>query len=560
MQAPSGRPEIDGRQFDVAIVGAGFAGLCMLHRIRALGLSARVFEAGADVGGTWYWNRYPGARCDVESMQYSFSFDEALQQEWSWSERFAAQPEILRYANHVADRFDLRRDISFETRVEAAAWDDERGLWTVELSTGATVSARFCIMATGCLSAAKMPEIPGLGSFAGPSYHTGAWPKEGVSFSALRVGVIGTGSSGIQAIPVIAAEAGHLTVFQRTPNYSLPAGNAPMSPDYAASWKAAYAARRQEARMTKSGAIYDFSERGALSVEEAERRREYEARWNKGGANFMHAFNDLAVSQEANETAAEFVREQIRKIVVDPGVADALTPRDYPIGAKRICLDTGYFETFNRDNVTLVDLRADPIEAITPTGVRTTSADHVFDALVFATGFDAMTGALLAMDVRGRDGESLREKWAAGPRNHLGLMPAGFPNLFTITGPGSPSVLSNVLVSIEQHVEWIAECLGFMQVRGLSVIASDRDAEDRWVEHVNEVAQRTLYPRAASWYMGANVPGKPRVFMPYIGGVGRYREHCAAVAAAGYEGFRFDGAPAVADRSQDDDRPMLRTG
>ena len=535
-------PAGENESFDVVIVGAGFAGLYMLHRARGLGLRARVYEVGSDVGGTWYWNRYPGARCDVESMQYSYSFDEALQQDWAWSERFAAQPEILAYANHVADRFDLRRDVVFDTRVEGARWDEAGRRWRLALggqgrAEQGLAEARFLVLATGCLSAAKMPEIPGLKSFAGPVYHTGAWPHDGVDLSGQRVAVIGTGSSGIQAIPVIAEEAAHLTVYQRTPNYSLPAGNAPMAPGYEAEWKRDYAERRRHARTTKSGTIYDFGTRGALSVEAEERRREYAARWAKGGANFMQAFNDLAVDEAANDTAAEFVRERIAETVTDPAKAAILQPHDYPIGTKRICLDTRYFETFNRANVDLVDLRADPIEAITPDGVRTGSGARAFDALVLATGFDAMTGALLAIDLVGREGERLADKWAEGPRNHLGLMPAGFPNLFTVTGPGSPSVLSNVIVSIEQHVEWIADCLGYMRDEGYAVIASDREAEDAWVAHVNEVAHRTLYPRAASWYMGANVPGKPRVFMPYIGGVGAYRAHCTSVAARGYEGF-----------------------
>ena len=529
---------------DVVIVGAGFAGLYMLHRVRALGLGVRVYEAAADVGGTWYWNRYPGARCDVESMQYSFSFDPELEQDWRWSERYAGQPEILRYVSHVADRFDLRRDIRFETRVSGAAWDDGSASWTVDLANGERARARFVIMATGCLSAARTPDLPGLASFAGPTYHTGAWPQDGADLSGLRVGVVGTGSSGIQAIPVLAEEAAHLTVFQRTPNYSIPAGNAPMTPDYEAEWKRDYPRRRQEARGTKSGTVYDFGGRGALSVGPEEREREYSARWQRGGANFMQAFNDLALDEAANATAAEFVRQRIAEVVADPDKAAILSARDYPIGTKRICLDTRYFETFNRENVALVDLRATPILAVTPRGLRTSDREHALDALVFATGFDAMTGALLAIDPRGRGGERLSDKWAAGPRNHLGIMPAGFPNLFTITGPGSPSVLSNVIVSIEQHVDWTAGCLAYMEANGLGVIGSVREAEDRWVEHVNEVAHRTLYPRAASWYMGANVPGKPRVFMPYIGGVGAYRQICDDVAERGYEGFAFEGARA----------------
>jgi len=528
-------------EYDVVVVGAGFAGLYMLYRLRAMGMTARCFEAGGDVGGTWYWNRYPGARCDVESMQYSYSFSEELQQSWCWSERFAPQPEILRYAGHVADRFDLRRDIRFDTRVTAAAYDAAAQRWTVRTDRGDAVSARFCVMATGCLSAGRLPEIEGIDAFQRATYHTGEWPHEGVDFSGRRVGVIGTGSSAIQAIPEIAAQAATLVVFQRTPNYSIPARNTPMTPDYEASWKKSYDELREKARYTRSGTIYAFSQHSAMAVSAEERAREYAARWEKGGANFMHSFNDLAVNEQSNETAAEFVRDRIRDIVRDPATAEKLVPRDYPIGTKRICIDSGYFETFNRPNVTLVDLRSTPIEAIVPDGVRTSAGHYALDCLVFATGFDAMTGALSRIAITGADGAGLADKWAAGPRTLLGLMTAGFPNLFMVTGPGSPSVLSNMIVSIEQHVDWIAACIGQMRARGLSVIEAERDAEDRWVEHVNDVANTTLYPRAASWYMGANVQGKPRVFMPYIGGVDAYRRRCTEIAQAGYPGFRLSG-------------------
>ena len=533
--------------FDAVIVGAGFAGLYMLHRLRGLGLSVRVFEAADGVGGTWYWNRYPGARCDVESMQYSFSFSEELQQEWRWSERFSAQPEILRYANHVADRFDLRRDIRFETRVTAAVWDETAGHWRVETNRGDRVTARFCVMATGCLSAARMPDIPGLGSFGGDTYHTGHWPHGGVDFTGRRVAVIGTGSSAIQAIPVIAEQAAHVTVFQRTPNFSIPSRNKPMDAEYENLWKSDYRARRLKARMMRNGILYNLNDKGAMEVSEEERQREYEARWEGGGIAFMAAYNNLALDAEANRTAADFVRGKIRSIVKDPAKAEALLPRDYPIGTKRICVDTDYFETFNRGNVSLVDVRKAPIEAITPAGVRTADgAHHEADAIVFATGFDAMTGALLKAGIRGRNGLALAEKWEAGPCTYLGLMTAGFPNLFMITGPGSPSVLSNMMVSIEQHVDWIADCVAHMRSRGVRTIEATQEAEDAWVEHANEVAHRTLYPQAASWYMGANIPGKPRVFMPYIGGVGVYREKCDEIAAKGYEGFRLSAEPVSA--------------
>jgi cyclohexanone monooxygenase len=523
--------------FDVVIVGAGFAGLYMLHRARGLGLTARVYEAGAGIGGTWYWNRYPGARCDVESMDYSYSFSDGLQQEWRWTERYASQPEILRYIEHVADRFDLRRDIQLETRVTAATFDEATHRWTVETDRGDRVSAHFCIMATGCLSTAQTPKFPGLETFEGRWYHTGHWPHEGVDFTGQRVGVIGTGSSAIQSIPIIARQARHLFVFQRTPNYSVPAHNAPLDPDYERRVKASYAEFRRQARESRIGFVVERSGESALAVAPDERRREYEKRWQRGGLGFGATYADLLTSQDANDTAAEFFREKIRAIVRDPDVADMLVPTDYPLGTKRMCVDTEYYATFNRDNVTLIDIRRSPIEAITPTGLRTRDAAYALDSIVFAIGFDAMTGTLLRIDIRGRAGQTLEDKWSAGPRTYLGLAVAGFPNLFAITGPGSPSVLSNMIVSIEQHVDWIADCITYLRDRTLTAIEATVDAEDAWVAHVNEVGHMTLYPRANSWYMGANVPGKPRIFMPYIGGVGVYREKCDDVARKGYEGF-----------------------
>ena len=528
---------------DAVVVGAGFGGLYMLHRLRQMGLSTRGFEKGTDVGGTWYWNRYPGARCDVESMQYSFSFSEDLQQEWRWGERFASQPEILAYAKHVAERFELRRDIQFGCSVSAARYDEASALWEVDTDQGERLRARFCIMATGCLSAARVPEIAGLEQFGGKTYHTGLWPHEGVDFSGQRVGVIGTGSSGIQCIPMIAQQANHLNVFQRTPNFSIPAGNAPMDDDYERTWKDNYPALRRKAREdTASGTIYEKSTRKGHESSPEERLQEYERRWQRGGGNFMHAFNDLLLDQRSNDTAADFVRGRIRSIVRDPAVADLLSPTDHPIGAKRICIDTDYYETYNRDNVTLVDVRKAPIERITATGLQTRDAHYDLDSIVFATGYDAMTGALLGIDITGRGGETLAHAWQAGPRTYLGLMTAGFPNLFTVTGPGSPSVLSSVIFSIEQHVEWIADCLQSMRSRSFNTIEPEAAAQDRWVAHVNEVADRTLFPLANSWYMGANIPGKPRVFMPYVGGVVPYRQKCDEVAAKGYEGFRLSQA------------------
>jgi cyclohexanone monooxygenase len=525
------------RTLDAVIVGAGFAGLYALYRLRGLGLSARVFEAGKGVGGTWYWNRYPGARCDVESMDYSYSFSDDLQQEWQWTERYASQPEILTYINHVADRFDLRRDIQFETRVTSATFGEAAGRWEVRTDRGDRVSARYCVMATGCLSDLQVPPFKGIETFRGRWYHTGSWPHEGVDFTGQRVGVIGTGSSAIQSIPIIARQAAHLFVFQRTPNYSIPAQNTSMDPEYQRRWKAEYVKHRQEARESRVGFVVDRNDVSALSVSAAERVREYDARWQRGGLGFAATYLDLLTNQDANDTAAEFFRAKIRGIVRDPAVADLLTPRTYPLGTKRLCVDTEYYATFNRDNVTLVDVRTAPIEEIVPDGLRTQAGTYVFDSLVFATGFDAMTGALLRIDIRGRGGMSLRDKWAEGPRTYLGLAVAGFPNLFAITGPGSPSVLSNMIVSIEQHVDWIADCLAYLRANSRAAIEATREAEDAWVAHVNELGHMTLYPRANSWYMGANVPGKPRIFMPYVGGVGTYRQRCDEVAARGYEGF-----------------------
>jgi cyclohexanone monooxygenase len=538
-------PNSDKRQAescDVVVVGAGFAGLYMLYRLRGLGFSVRVFEQGGDVGGTWYWNRYPGARCDVESMQYSYSFSEELQQEWNWRERYAPQPEILKYANHVADRFNLRPDISLNTRVDRGDFDEATDTWEVATSDGRSVRARYVVLATGCLSNARMPDIKGLPGFKGRVYHTGHWPHETVDFTGLRVGVIGTGSSAIQSVPVIAEQARHLFVFQRTPNFSIPARNAALTAEERDAFRRNYPEIRRFAREDARNGIYaELPDRGALDDGENARRVKFDQRWAKGGLTFMLAYNNLILDKAANDTAADFVREKIAEIVTDPQTARLLQPDNHPIGSKRICVDTDYYATFNRPNVTLVDIRPDGIEEIRPDAVRVQSKDYEVDALVLATGFDAMTGSVAKIDIHGRHGTTLNEKWAEGPKTYLGLMSEGFPNLFIITGPGSPSVLSNMIVSIEQHVDWIADCLTFMRSRGVATIEATRDAEAQWVAHVNEVAHTTLYPQANSWYMGANIPGKPRIFMPYIGGVGVYRRICDGVAANGYEGFAMAG-------------------
>lgn len=521
--------------YDAVVVGAGFAGLYAIYKLRRMGLRVRGYEIADDVGGVWYWNRYPGARCDVESMQYSYGFADDLQQEWCWTERFAAQPEILSYIRHVADRYDLRPHIGFGTRVEQAAFDEARGLWAVRTDRGETVTTRYMVMASGSLSSARLPDIPGVEAFAGPFYHTGQWPPEGVDLGGKRVGVVGTGSSGIQAIPMIAKVAEHVYVFQRTPNFVIPARNRPLSDEVQSNWKANYAEHRARARQV--GTFYEFSDRSAMDASEAERQAEYERRWAEGGVNFVHSFNDIYTNEKSNETAAEFVRNKIRSIVRDPVTAEKLCPKDHPLGSKRICVGTDYYETFNRENVTLIDLGTEPIRAVKAHGVETAEAEYGVDALVFATGYDALTGALTQIDIVGRDGAVLRDKWQDGPKNYLGLMTSGFPNLFIITGPGSPSVLVNMIVGIEQHVEWIAGCIDHMRSRGIDVIEADPDHETQWVRHVNEAADKTLFVRANSWYIGANIPGKPRVFLPYTGGIGPYRKKCDEVATAGYEGF-----------------------
>ena len=526
--------------FEAVVIGAGFAGLGMLWRLREeLGMSAQVYEAGAGVGGTWYWNRYPGARCDSESYVYCFSFSKELLQDWNWSGKYPEQPEILSYLNHVADRFDLRRNIQFNTRVTSAKFLEDANLWQVETDQGDRVTARFLITGIGCISAGNVPDIAGLESFEGDWYHTGSWPHEEVDFAGKSVAVIGTGSSGIQTIPVIAKQARHVTVFQRTPQYTIPArhGNVDrrfieeeVKPNYDEIW--------DKARWSQSGFPVDFSERSALEATAEERLETYEALWAKGGAGFLiGSFEDIRTDRRANDTAAEFVRSKIREIVKDPETVEKLLPTDHPLGSKRALIDTNYFETYNRENVELVDIRHSPIQEITPSGIRTEDEEFEFDIIVFATGFDAMTGSFFKMDIRGRNDLSLKEKWSEGPKTYLGVQVAGFPNMFMVTGPGSPSVLSNMPPAIEQHIEWISNFLDYLREHGIEAAEADLDAENVWISHVNEVAEPTMFILANSWYLGANIPGKPRVFMPYAGGLGTYREKCNEIADNGYEGF-----------------------
>ncbi|QDQ98430.1 flavin-containing monooxygenase [Tomitella fengzijianii] len=536
--APSAARPQDGQAgpTDVLIVGAGFAGLYMLHAIRTLGLSAVLLEAGDGVGGTWHHNRYPGARCDVDSIDYSYSFDPAIRAEWTWSERYPSAPEIRRYLEFVADRLGLRRDIRLSTRVRAAEFDEHAESWSVTADDGRTWRARWLVFATGSLSQANAPDFPGASEYRGRLLHTADWPRD-ADLRGRRVGVIGTGSSGVQAIPVLAEEAEHLVVFQRTPGFVVPARNHPLSPDETAAIEADYATRRQALRESFGGWHLPPSSGPAADVPHGERLAELERRWSIGGLCLQSAFSDVMTDPAANEQVARFVRDRIRDTVHDPSTAETLCPTGYPLGAKRLCVGTDYYETYNRGNVDLVDLRATPLETFTPGGIRTSAQEYALDAVVLATGFDAMTGALDRIDIRGRGGRRLRDEWAAGPRSYLGLSVAGFPNMFVLAGPGSPSVMSNVVVSIEQHVEWVRDLLAHLADTGTGTVEATAEAQDRWVELGNQIASATLYPSADSWYMGANVPGKPRVFMPFLGGVGTYRGICDGVAADGYKGF-----------------------
>jgi cation diffusion facilitator CzcD-associated flavoprotein CzcO/acetyl esterase/lipase len=532
----------DEPDVEVVVAGAGFAGLYAIHRLRGLGITVRVYEAADDVGGTWYWNRYPGARCDIPTVDYTYSFDPELHDEWTWSEKYATQPEILRYLQFVADKHDLRRDIQFSTRVERATWDDRASIWRLGLSTGEDVTCRHYVMATGCLSMPKRPEFAGTDDFSGDVYFTSSWPHDGVDLTGKRVAVIGTGSSGIQSIPLIAQQAAELVVFQRTPNFSIPAHNGPL-PEARLNDVAMHQEEyREQARWSRGGVPGEVSELGVMQVPEDERRVKFEEVWEKGELlAILSVFGDLLANQESNDQHAEFIRGKIRSNVDDPETAELLCPTDHPFGTKRPCLDTNYYQTYNLPHVSLVNLRTNPIERITESGIETADRSYEFDVIVFATGFDAMTGAIVAVDIVGRDGITLKDKWADGPKTYLGLATVGFPNLFMVTGPGSPSVLSNMAVSIEQHVDWISDCVASMRAEGLTVIEPTETAEAGWVQYVNDFADITLYPLADSWYMGANVPGKPRVFLPFVGGVDRYRAICDEVVAGGHVGFAREG-------------------
>lgn len=536
--------------FDVIVVGAGFAGLYLIHSLRQRGLSVLAIEAGKEVGGTWFWNRYPGARCDVESVIYSYSFSQELQDEWRWSERYATQGEILAYIKHVADRFELRRDIRFNTRVTAAGFDERNELWSVDTDKGERFTSRFVIMATGALTVPKPVDIPGLEDFKGTWYHSTNWPAEGVDFTGKRVGLVGTASTGVQMVPLIAQQASQLTVFQRTANFVLPAGNRPLTEEEQRLYRDTYPEIRARTRYSNGGSHYQFNDQSALATPAEERQAIYERNYKVGGLAFLGSFNDLLVNEDANKTAADFVRGKIREIVKDPELAEDLCPNDHPLGAKRLCIGSRYLETYNRENVRLVNLKRTPLERITSDGMQTSTESLPFDVLVFATGFDAITGALSRIQVTGRDGRLLKDKWKEGPRCYLGLATEGFPNLFIITGPQSPGALANVVVGIEQHVDWIMDCLDYMKAHSKSLIEPTVEAENAWVEKVAALSQMTLHRKGASWYSGANVPGKPRVFMPFVGGFGNYRRLCDAAAANGYEGFILSGQMSIAQQEE----------
>ena len=528
--------------YDVVVIGAGFSGMYALYKLRGLGLRLKGYETGDGPGGTWYWNRYPGARVDIESMIYSYSFDEELEQEWQWPEHFSPQPDLEVYANHVADRFGIRDQVQFETTVTRLRFDELTSLWHVGTDRGEEVTTRFVIAATGSLNATNIPDFKGAETFQGQWYHTSKWPREGVDFRGKRVGIIGTGSTGIQVIPVVAQEAGHLTVFQRTANFSIPSRNRPLDAEYERGWKQEYRQRREMMKSTATAAVLlgQRTDRSVFDVSDAEREEILEQAWeSRSGFRFTGSFKDVRTNEAANEVVAEFVRRKIRATVKDPEVAELLCPKTHPLGTKRLCLDSGYYETYNRDNVTLVDVRANPITEITPAGLRTTAGEYDLDILIYATGFDAMTGSLTRMNVTGVGGVRLEDKWANGPTNYLGFMVAGFPNLFMIHGPGSPSVLAQMIMSAEWQVDWLYDRLGYLLEHGYQQVDTTEEWEESWAREVETAANATLYKKADSWYLGANIPGKPRVFMVYIGGFDNYTRRCNEVVANGYEGFVF---------------------
>lgn len=525
--------------FDAIVIGAGFSGLYQLHRLRdTLGFRCRLLEVGDGVGGTWYWNRYPGARCDTESNAYMYYFSRDILNQWDWSERYPQQPEIARYLNFVTDQLKLRPDIQLGTRVQGATYDEEDNRWVVTTAQQQTFACTYLITAIGCLSSANLPEIAGRDDFSGESYHTGQWPSQTVKFEGKRVAVIGTGSTGIQVIPVVAQEAAALTVFQRTANYSIPARNQPLSNEQKQQIKKQADARHHIMTHNTNGHAFWIDDVNAFDVSEAEREAKYQAAWDKGGLQFRATFKDLLTSQVANDTAAAFIKKRIRQVVHDPVTAGTLTNFDHPFAAKRPPIDSHYFETFNLPHVKLIDLRRDPIQRITAAGIQTASGMHKLDAIVYATGFDAMTGAFDNIEFTGRHGKRLRDVWQAGPITYLGLQIPGFPNLFTITGPGSPSVLCNMPPQIEQHVDWITRCIGHLRTQGISTIEASQASALAWGDEVNRAAQASLLGGVShSWYLGANVPGKPRAFMPYAGGLKRYRDMCDEVASNSYRGF-----------------------
>ena len=533
-------------RFDAIVIGAGFSGLYALHRLRELGVRTLVLEAAEDVGGTWLFNRYPGARCDIESIEYSYSFSDEIQQEWVWTETMPAQPEIEAYLHFVADKLDLRRDVRFNTRVTAMTFDEAAGEWVVDTQAGESLVASFVVAASGILSVPLDPDFPGMETFTGASLFTGHWPKEGFDLSGKRVGVIGTGSTGVQLIPVVAEEAQHLTVFQRSPAYTLPWEVRPFDDGELDELKANYAeiraAQRQHAvgaaRLSAFSVLFDMMAKPPLkSASREDQLRAIE----EGGVMGALSWGDVFFDIEANRMAAKLYGEAVGRIVKDPETAASLTP-SHPFGCKRPIIDQGYYETFNRDNVTLVDLRKGPIVAITPTGIRTAEGDHDLDVIIYATGFDAMTGALSRINVHGRDRLSLADFWSSeGPYTYLGIAVAGFPNLFIVQAPGSPSAATNFVAALEQHIEWIGDCIAYLRDNGYRTIEALPDAQHEWIEHTTALVAPTVLvdPSCNSWYNGGNVPGKKRMYMGYTAGIPEYRRRCDEIAGAGYTGFKL---------------------